>query len=63
MLSWDLVKFIIEYSNERANRMGFRGMDINLVTNGSIFTQEIIDTIKKYKIPISISFEILEEIQ
>lgn len=63
MLSWDLVKFIIEYSNERTQLMGFRGMDINLVTNGSIFTQEMIDILKTYKIPVSISFEILEEIQ
>ena len=63
MLSWDLVKFIIEYSNERSTAMGFRGMDINLVTNGSIFTQEMIDTLKKYKVPVSISFEILEEMQ
>lgn len=63
MLSWDLVKFIIEYSNERTSQMGFRGIDINLVTNGSIFTQEMIDTLKKYKVPVSISFEILEEMQ
>lgn len=63
LLSWDLVKFIIEYSNERAARFGFKGVDCNLVTNGSIFTQDIIDTIKKYRVPVSISFEILEEIQ
>ena len=63
MLSWDLVKFIIEYGNERSTQMGFAGMDINIVTNGSVFTQEMIDTIKKYKVPVSISFEILEEIQ
>ncbi len=63
MLSWNLVKFIIEYSTERSASMGFKGMDINLVTNGSIFTQDMIDTLKKYKIPVSISFEILEEIQ
>lgn len=63
LLSWELVKFIIEYSTVRSENMGFAGMDINLVTNGSIFTQEIIDTLKKYKIPVSISFEILEDIQ
>ncbi len=63
LLSWDLVRFIIEYSNERVMQMGFRGIDINIVTNGSIFTQEMIDVIKKYKIPVSISFEILEDIQ
>lgn len=63
LLSWDLVKFIIEYSNDRAKRFGFKGIDCNLVTNGSVFTQEIIDTLKAYRVPVSISFEILEEIQ
>lgn len=63
MLSWDLVRFIIEYSNERTQQMGFRGIDINLVTNGSIFNQEMIDVLKKYKVPVSFSFEILEPIQ
>ena len=63
MLSWDLVKFIIEYSKERTQQMGFRGIDINLVTNGSIFNQEMIDVLKKHKVPVSFSFEILEPIQ
>lgn len=63
LLSWDLVQFIIEYSNERSREMGFARMDINLVTNGSVFTQEIIDVLKEYRVPVSISFEILEEIQ
>ncbi|MGM9830153.1 MAG: hypothetical protein ACI30C_08975, partial [Muribaculaceae bacterium] len=31
MLSWDLVRFIIEYSNERSSKMGFCGIDINLL--------------------------------
>lgn len=63
MLSWNLVKFIIEYSNERSQMMGFRGIDINLVTNGSIFNQEMIDVLKKNKVPVSFSFEILESVQ
>lgn len=63
MVSWDLTKFIIEYGNERAKEMGFAGIDITLVTNGSIMTQEMIDIIKKYKVIMSISFEILEDIQ
>lgn len=63
MVSWDLTKFIIEYSNERAKAMGFPPMEITLVTNGSIMTQEMIDVIKKYKVIVSVSFEILEEIQ
>lgn len=63
MLSWNLVKFIIEYSKERTKQMGFRDIDINLVTNGSIFNQDMIDVLKKYKVPVSFSFEILEPIQ
>lgn len=63
LLSWELVKFCIEYANERANSFGYKGVDCNVVTNGSVFTQDIIDTLKKYKVPVSVSFEILEEIQ
>lgn len=63
LLSWDLVKFCIEYSNQRANAFGYPGVDCNVVTNGSVFTQDIIDTLKKYKVPVSVSFEILEDIQ
>ena len=63
MVSWDLTKFIVEYGNERAKAMGFRPLEITLVTNGSIMTQEMIDTIKRHKIIVSVSFEILEEIQ
>lgn len=63
MVSWDLTKFIVEYGSERAKAMGFKPLEITLVTNGSIMTQEMIDTIKKHKIIVSVSFEILEEIQ
>ncbi len=63
LLSWEIIKFIIEYSNELATKFGFKGVNCTIVTNGSVFTQEIIDTFKKYKVSVSISFEILEEIQ
>lgn len=63
MVSWDHTRFIIEYGNERAKSMGFPELEITLVTNGSIMTQEMIDIIKKYRIIVSVSFEILEEIQ
>ncbi len=63
LLSWDLVKFGIEYAQERAAQSGYAPIDINIVTNGSVFTRDIIDTIKKYRIPVSVSFEILEDIQ
>ena len=63
LLSWNLVKFCLEYANERAAKFGYPRLDCNLVTNGSILNQEIIDTFKKFRVPISVSFEIMEEIQ
>jgi len=63
LLSWDLLKYGIAYANERAKLFGYKRMDCNVVTNGSVFTQDMIDTLKKYKVPVSVSFEILEDIQ
>ena len=62
LLSWDLVKFIIKYSNGQAAKYGFT-TDISLVTNGSIISDEIIKLLKDNEVGVSVSFEILEEIQ
>jgi radical SAM protein with 4Fe4S-binding SPASM domain len=62
LLSWDLVKHIIEYSNEIAEQHGFI-VRISLVTNGSVVNDEILRLLKKYNISVTVSFEILEEIQ
>jgi uncharacterized protein len=62
LLSWDLVKFIIEYSTLLAKKHGFT-LDFSLVTNGSVINDEIIRTLKDNPVTVSISFEILEEIQ
>ncbi len=63
LLSWDLVTFIITYSKQRTAQQGFPGIDIVLVTNGSVITQEIADVLKANQVQVSVSFEILEGIQ
>ena len=63
MVSWDITRHIIEYAHQRSSDMGFAGMEITLVTNGSIMTDEMIDVLKRYHVIMSVSFEILEEIQ
>lgn len=63
LLSWDLVTFIINYSKQRTREQGFPGIDLVLVTNGSVITQEITDTLKANNVQVSVSFEILESIQ
>lgn len=62
LLSWDLVKFILEYGQTLADAHGFK-TDFSLVTNGSVINDEIISVLKKYDVTVSVSFEILESIQ
>jgi len=62
LLSWDLVKFLIEYSTELAGKYGFT-LTFSLVTNGSLMNDEIIKILKTISVSVTISFEILEEIQ
>jgi len=62
LLSWDLVKTAIEYASELCQKAGSKS-DFSLVTNGSVLTPEMIETFKKYKVVVSVSFEILEDIQ
>lgn len=62
MLSWDLVKYGIEYASELAEKGGFT-IDFSLVTNGSLINDEQLTLLKKHDVMVSVSFEILEEIQ
>lgn len=62
LLSWDLVRYTLEYSKALADRHGF-GLDLSLVTNGSVMTDEMLRILKKYDVTTSFSFEILEEVQ
>ena len=61
-ISWDVVKYGLEYANERSHRHGIKMMT-TIVTNGSVINQEMVDTFRRFDVRPRISFEILEEIQ
>ena len=62
LLSWDLVKFGIEYASELAEKHGFTLL-MTLITNGSIMNEEIVDTLKRYHVLPDVSFDVLEDAQ
>lgn len=62
ILSWDILKFGIEYGYSLAEKNGFR-LYTTIVTNGSRITKEMVDLFSKYGIGVRVSFEIIEEIQ
>ena len=62
LLSWDLVRYGIEYASELAHRHGFNLL-MTLITNGSIMNDEIIGCLKQYEVLPDVSFDILEDAQ
>jgi len=62
MISWDLVKYGLEYASSLAQKQGIE-IFFGLITNGSIINDEMLDTLSYYRVVPRISFEILEEIQ
>ena len=62
MLSWDNVKAGICFSESLAEERGVQ-LNISVITNGSIVNQECIDFFLQHNINISVSFEILPEVQ
>src|SRR5512133_3016881 len=62
LLSWDTLKFTLEYSDKLALEQGFK-MKYLLMTNGSLLSDPMIECLEKHKVNVCISFEILEEIQ
>lgn len=61
-ISWDIVKFGLEYGAQRAKEHGIELMT-TLVTNGSRITDEMVDAFSQYNVMVRVSFEILEDIQ
>lgn len=61
-LSWEVVEFVVAYAREKTKNTGFN-LGIGLTTNGSIISDEIIQFLKKHDVIVSISFEILEDVQ
>jgi radical SAM protein with 4Fe4S-binding SPASM domain len=62
LLSWNLVKYGIEYAHHLAEKYGFK-LVITLISNGSVMNDEITGLLKIYHVLPDISFDILEETQ
>lgn len=62
LLSWDKVRFILEYSSELAKRQGLK-IDFMLMTNGSLITKEAVGILKSFNVETGVSFDILPDIQ
>jgi len=60
LLSFDLIKKTIEYIETVAGEYKYT---LGMVTNGSLLTSEIAEYLKKHKVEIVISFEILKDLQ
>lgn len=62
MLSWDVVKSGILYARQLSLSKGIK-LNIRIITNGSILDDERLRFIKEQSIEVSVSFEIIPEIQ
>ncbi|MDR0724637.1 MAG: radical SAM protein [Prevotellaceae bacterium] len=62
LLSWDIVKQGVEYANKLASSQNIK-LHFGFITNGTVVSPEIINTVKKYNVHPRISFEILEDLQ
>lgn len=62
LISWDIVSKGIAYAVEKAKNLNLK-LQHRIITNGSILDEEQISFMKKYKIEVSVSFEIIREIQ
>jgi len=62
MMTPQLTRYIIEHAHELAREHGFI-LRISMVTNGSLIDDEILELLKKHSITVTVSFEILKEIQ
>jgi len=62
LLSWDIVRYGIEYAHKLAVEGAFT-LSITLITNGTIMNDEIAATLKQYNVLPDISFDILKDTQ
>ena len=62
MLSWNVVKYGVLYARGIAQNKGYK-LNIRIITNGSILKDEHLQFIKEQDIDISVSYEIIPEIQ
>lgn len=62
MLSWDEVRHAIEYAQLKASQRSFK-LNQRIITNGSLLSDEQIVFIAQHRVAVSVSFEILEDVQ
>jgi len=62
MLSWQTVSNGILYAKEKAGLQNIP-IDFTIITNGTIMTEDMLNFIHDHRINMSISFDIIEEIQ
>lgn len=62
MLSWKVVREGIEYAKKRAQDKDLH-LNIRIITNGSVLDEEQLAFIRREDIAVSVSFEIIPEIQ
>lgn len=62
MLSWHIVKRAVAYAEEKSDAEGVN-MSFRVITNGSLIDDDTIAFIKSHNVGMSVSFEVLEDIQ
>ena len=62
LLSWDIVERLLDYSRSRAREKGFQ-LRLSVVTNGSLLTEEIADSLERLDCSACVSFEVLQDLQ
>lgn len=62
LLSWQVIKPALDLAYELAEQRRQK-LPVSIVTNGSILTNEIVEYLKLHEISLSVSFDIIPEIQ
>lgn len=62
LLSWNIVERLLEYAGTRAKEKGFP-LYMSVVTNGSLLTEDIAESLKHHGCSVCISFEVLQDLQ
>jgi radical SAM protein with 4Fe4S-binding SPASM domain len=62
MVSWKLLKFGIEYASMLAKAQGI-SLILEIVSNGSILTEEMLQMFIAHQVRLRISFEVLKDVQ
>ncbi len=62
LATWPLTGRIIEYARQRSESQGLN-LQISIITNGSLVTEEIAEALAQNKCVVGVSFEVIEDLQ